>query len=326
MALEALALLAARGVPLRLRIVGEGPERSALEQAAHEQGIAERVSFEGRTDRAGVRDAMAWADVFVQCSVTTPEGDREGIPNVVVEAAATGLPVVATRHGGIPETMREGETGLLVPEGEPRALAAALEALAAEPERRWKMGEAAARFVREHLDEEAQIRGHLALYEALGRGEIVPCPPPPVELPGLLRHAFGYDHRGSDHATLAAAEHVHRAVMCAIAGVGAGAERRAPSRSAERSSSSTARRLFDSLPEPVRVGAKGVAHRLFPGWIARRRAAHYRWVAKRQARFDAEIWRKLSEGAQPPELSQARSAALLGNLLQEEVVPKRDAG
>jgi hypothetical protein len=110
---------------------------------------------------------MAEADLLIHCSVTARDGDKEGIPNVVVEAQATGLPVVATRHGGIAEVLREGETGLLVPERDAGALAQAVSSLARDRARRLAMGEAAAAFARAELDVEKQIARHVAIYEKL---------------------------------------------------------------------------------------------------------------------------------------------------------------
>jgi glycosyltransferase involved in cell wall biosynthesis len=166
-AFEAVAALAREGLPLRLTLIGEGEEVNGLMRLARSLGIRDRVDFAGTTDHAGVRARMAEADLLIHCSVTGRDGDKEGIPNVVVEAQATGLPVVATRHGGIAEVMRENETGLLVPERDAPALAAAVGALARDRARRLAMGEAAAAFARADLDVEKQIARHVAIYEKL---------------------------------------------------------------------------------------------------------------------------------------------------------------
>ncbi len=166
-AFQALARLASEGIDARLEIVGEGDERGRLGRLARELGVADRVAFAGATDHQGVRERMAAADLLLHCSVTTSAGDVEGIPNVVVEAQATGLPVVGTLHGGIPEAVRDGRTGLLVPERDVDALTATLGALATDPKRRLALGEAARDFVTEHFDLRRQVERHLEIYRGV---------------------------------------------------------------------------------------------------------------------------------------------------------------
>jgi colanic acid/amylovoran biosynthesis glycosyltransferase len=100
------------------------------------------VLFQGRQGQEAVREGLAQADVLVAASVTAADGDEEGIPNVLKEAMASGMPVVGTRHAGIPELVEDGISGWLVPERDVAALAAALARLAAEPERWASMGRA----------------------------------------------------------------------------------------------------------------------------------------------------------------------------------------
>ncbi|HEV2816413.1 MAG TPA: glycosyltransferase [Allosphingosinicella sp.] len=138
--IEALA-----GLPgARLVVIGDGPLRGALERRA---GPA--VQFLGALPALEVARWMRRAAVLAAPSLTAADGDAEGLPNVVVEAAASGLPVVATHHSGIPEAVEEGRTGFLVPEGDCGALAGALAAaLRAGPE----MGEAARALAEERFD------------------------------------------------------------------------------------------------------------------------------------------------------------------------------
>ena len=115
--LEAVAALA--GLPedvpdWRLSIVGSGPEEASIRTHVREKGLAEKVSFRGNLPIEEVRQLMADSDILLHPSLTPEDGDREGIPNAVMEGQATGLPVVSTRHGGIPELVVDGETGLLV--------------------------------------------------------------------------------------------------------------------------------------------------------------------------------------------------------------------
>jgi colanic acid/amylovoran biosynthesis glycosyltransferase len=135
-------LVEKKGIGHVLRALGDGPLRERLAARAGELGVADRVVFEGRQGQEAVRDGLAAADVLVAASVTAADGDEEGIPNVLKEAMASGMPVVGTRHAGIPELIEDGVSGWLVPERDEAALAAALARLAAEPERWPAMGRA----------------------------------------------------------------------------------------------------------------------------------------------------------------------------------------
>ncbi len=127
----------------KLAIIGDGPLRAALERQARELG--DRVRFLGALRSDDVAHWMRRASVLAAPSVTAADGDAEGLPNVVVEAAASGLPVVGTRHSGIPEAVDDGGTGFLVPEGDVGALAARLADLLGSDARRSAMGLAARR-------------------------------------------------------------------------------------------------------------------------------------------------------------------------------------
>jgi glycosyltransferase involved in cell wall biosynthesis len=116
------------GAHIRLVLIGEGTERDTLEQQARDLGIADRVAFLGPKPQPEVADWIAAADLL------TLPSHNEGSPNVVVEALASGTPVVATRVGGVPDLVDDGANGLLVPAGDAPALAAAL---AAALDRRW---------------------------------------------------------------------------------------------------------------------------------------------------------------------------------------------
>jgi colanic acid/amylovoran biosynthesis glycosyltransferase len=203
-ALAALARLRERGIVAELTVVGEGTERRALEQEAAERTLGERVRFAPSTDQAGLLEHLRAADVFLHCSVTAEDGDVEGIPNVVVEAAATGLPVVATRHGGIPEVVEDGSTGVLVPEHDPDALAAALLRLAESPSVRAELGRAGAARMRRDFDLGEQVARYGVLYrELLDAGTPRPVPLPP-DLADRVRRGADVKARPWD-ATLARA-------------------------------------------------------------------------------------------------------------------------
>ncbi len=148
--LEALAGLHRGGVEFSARIVGGGDLRPELVRRIDELGLTDRVELLGALAQPAVRAEYAAADVLVQASVVTANGDRDGIPNSVMEAMACGLPVVASSVAGIPEVVRDGRTGLLVPPGDSAALTAALQRLAGDDSLRRQLGtEARAHAVRE---------------------------------------------------------------------------------------------------------------------------------------------------------------------------------
>jgi glycosyltransferase involved in cell wall biosynthesis len=145
--LAAFAAARRDGPPMVLELVGDGPLRPAVEAAA-----GPGVELPGTLDHTAVLARMRAADVFCQHSVTDPEtGDEEGLPVAVLEAMAHGLPVVATRHAGIPEAVIPGRSGLLVDEGDVHGMAAALRLLASDPQLRERMGAEGRRIVTERF-------------------------------------------------------------------------------------------------------------------------------------------------------------------------------
>lgn len=141
--LDACAGLSKREIAWRCHLIGDGPDRSALEEQTRMLGLGDRVVFHGYCERERVRELLGQVDVVVAPSVPTADGRREGIPVVLMEAAACGLPLVASRLSGIPELILSEKTGLLVEPGDARGITEALVRLAAEPETRERLGEAA---------------------------------------------------------------------------------------------------------------------------------------------------------------------------------------
>jgi len=137
----ALVQAAARTEGAKLVVVGDGPLRPSLERQARGLGLDAR--FTGALPPAEVLGWMQRAWVLAAPSVTAGDGDAEGLPTVLCEAAAAGLPVVATRHSGIPEAVSEGETGLLSPEGDVGVLARNLSLLLSSPRMRESFAAAA---------------------------------------------------------------------------------------------------------------------------------------------------------------------------------------
>lgn len=135
--LDALSLLRR---PFRLRLVGDGPGRPELTAQAARLGLTDRVEFAGRLTHETLPRAYAEADIVVVPSVVDRRGDRDGLPNVVLEAMASARPVVASAISALPSAVRPGQTGLLVPSRDPQALAEALTELIDSPPRRRALG------------------------------------------------------------------------------------------------------------------------------------------------------------------------------------------
>jgi colanic acid/amylovoran biosynthesis glycosyltransferase len=175
-ALRALAALAGEFSGVRYDVIGDGPLRDALVALAAALGLGDRVRFLGARPGDAVRAAMRDADLFVLPSVTAADGDEEGTPTVLLEAAFCELPVLSTRHAGIPELVREGESGYLVPERDVDALADGLRTLLRAPERWAAMGAAGRRLVeRDHTT--AAVAARLdALYRELTTAAPAPSP------------------------------------------------------------------------------------------------------------------------------------------------------
>jgi colanic acid/amylovoran biosynthesis glycosyltransferase len=152
---------------LHYRIAGEGPLRGELESQARELGIAEHVDFLGGVTQDQVPELLAECDVFVLPSVTAADGDREGQALVLQEAQAMMKPVVSTLHNGIPEGVRDSETGFLVPEKDPDALAEKLIFLLDHPATRREMGRRGRRLVESQFDIEKLNDRLVELYTRL---------------------------------------------------------------------------------------------------------------------------------------------------------------
>lgn len=157
---EAMALLRERGVAVEAHIVGVADEwspasvryKEALDQRIGELGLWGTVHLEGRHDHAGILRLLHLSHLFVAPFVETAGGDKDGIPTAVLEGMATGLPVVATDAGSIPEVVSSGIHGMLVPQRNPAALAEAIASLLADGAARRTMGMQAAARVREQFD------------------------------------------------------------------------------------------------------------------------------------------------------------------------------
>ena len=166
--LEAFSLFRRTYPSAHLTIAGDGPLWAQVKNKMRELRIDSSVTLAGFVDQARLRSLFAQAHVFIHPSHTTEDGNQEGVPNSMLEAMATGLPVVATRHGGIPEAVEDGKQGYLVAEKDAVGLAAALVKLASDPELWLRFGKTASNKVSETFEQSRQVgRLEAAYREAL---------------------------------------------------------------------------------------------------------------------------------------------------------------
>lgn len=150
--LQAFALVHKKYSEACLDIIGDGPLRSELEALASSLGIVSAVRFHGVQAHSVVRAALRGATALILPSVTAESGDSEGLGIVLLEASATGVPVIGTLHGGIPEAVEHERTGFLVAERDVSALAMAMDTFISNPSLQARFGIAARNFVCERFD------------------------------------------------------------------------------------------------------------------------------------------------------------------------------
>jgi len=156
--LRAFALFLRQHPNASLTIAGEGPLLGQLQNLAGELNIDGRVSFTGFVSQKQLREIYDGSHVFLHPSQTGHDGNQEGIPNSMLEAMASGLPVFATHHGGIPEAIQNGVSGVLVPERDHEKLAAALLDAAQDPGFLSRIALNGAEIVRKNFDLRAQAQ------------------------------------------------------------------------------------------------------------------------------------------------------------------------
>ena len=164
--IAALATLAERGINICCRFVGDGPDRAELEGLVDKLGLGGSVEFLGQRMRSDVLELLAGTDILVAPSVPTSGGKREGLPVVLIEAMAAGVPVVASHLSGIPELVENDVTGLTVPPGDPAAIADALARLFADRPLRQRL----ARAGRERIEAEYDLDRNAARLVGLFAG------------------------------------------------------------------------------------------------------------------------------------------------------------
>jgi colanic acid/amylovoran biosynthesis glycosyltransferase len=163
--LRAFAIFKKDNPKAEFYIAGKGPLQPELEMLADGLGILRNVHFVGFLSQAKLRDLYASSHLFLHPSEISGNQDQEGVPNSVLEAMATGLPVVATRHGGIPEAVDHGRTGFLVAEEDHVGLANAMHLITRSPDLLMEMGERAHSTVVERFEQDAQIEQLESFYD-----------------------------------------------------------------------------------------------------------------------------------------------------------------
>jgi colanic acid/amylovoran biosynthesis glycosyltransferase len=155
----------------RLVIAGEGPLRDGLMQKINELSLGNQVTLTGFLSQDDLRKIYNQSHIFIHPSELAADSNQEGVPNSMLEAMASGLPVVATRHGGIPEAVREGVDGILVPERDETALYEALLQLVRQPDLWRQLGKQASQSIAQNFEQQQQIKNLEAVYaEAIEAG------------------------------------------------------------------------------------------------------------------------------------------------------------
>jgi len=165
-----------------LSIAGKGPLQGHLEELAEELGISAKVHFHGFVSQSQLKELYAASHLFIHPSETPPDQNQEGIPNSVLEAMSTGLAVLGTRHGGIPEAVEHGRGGLLVEERDFEALAIAMKGIARSNNAFREMGVLGSEFVAANFEQSAQIRQLERCYD-----EVVAMAPEQIPAPAVER-------------------------------------------------------------------------------------------------------------------------------------------
>ena len=167
--IEAARRAADGGVAVEVSFIGGGPDREQLEAQAEAAGLGSAVAFLGSLTRPQVQAALQASDILVCPSVPSADGRREGLPVVLLEAMAAGVPVIASRLSGIPEAVIHERTGLLVDPGDVDGLAAAITRLASGPELARTLSAEAQRHVAAEFDVHDSARRLVALFTASAR-------------------------------------------------------------------------------------------------------------------------------------------------------------
>jgi glycosyltransferase involved in cell wall biosynthesis len=171
--LRAAAVVKERGRTFRLRIAGEGVEWSRLQRLVHELELGDNVAFLGPLSESEVAREYTAADVFALACRELENGDRDGVPNVLLEAMAHGLAIVATSGAGVAEAVADGDSALLAAPSDVEGLASRLERLLVEPMLRERLAKRARERVAERFDRDANLP---EVVKALASAALIPGP------------------------------------------------------------------------------------------------------------------------------------------------------
>src|SRR5438105_14310242 len=164
-AIRAFAIFAREFPKAEFIIAGKGPLQPELQGLAQKLGVARKVHFCGFLSQSDLRHLYGRAHIFIHPSETPPDENQEGVPNSILEAMATGLPIISTRHGGIPEAVTENLSGFLSDERDLKSLGRSMVALANSPELYARFSAAARLAVAENFDQEITNRELERIYE-----------------------------------------------------------------------------------------------------------------------------------------------------------------
>jgi colanic acid/amylovoran biosynthesis glycosyltransferase len=165
--LQAFAAFLKRHPNAHLTIAGDGPLRSSLEKLAEELQLEGKIKFTGFISQSALLTLYQESHFFLHPSEQSPDGNREGVPNSLLEAMATGLPCIATKHGGIPEAITHQESGILVPESDFGGIDRWLERLATDDHLRESLGKNASETIKEKFDLTTQLKKLEEIYLSL---------------------------------------------------------------------------------------------------------------------------------------------------------------
>lgn len=170
--IRACQILKDRQIGFICNILGDGKDEAELRELINSCGLQDKVFLKGSQTIPEVCRAYREHDMFVLAAVTAPGGDRDGIPVVIMEAAAIGIPVISTAVSGIPELVRHEKTGLLVPPGEPGPLASAILRLAGDPALRHRCAVNARRLIETEFDQSKSAEKLVRLFYAAASNQV----------------------------------------------------------------------------------------------------------------------------------------------------------
>jgi glycosyltransferase involved in cell wall biosynthesis len=166
----ALAHISGAGVDFRLEIAGDGPQRVELERLASEQGIGSEVVFRGPIPHDEVFTWLEGLDLFVLACRRDDQGDQDGIPVVLMEAMAAGIPVISTHISGIPELIEDGISGMLAKPNDPKSLSQKIKDVVTNPSMASSLAVAARSRIREEFDVDVNAERLLNLFRSEHHG------------------------------------------------------------------------------------------------------------------------------------------------------------